>query len=176
MRTLKAILLVSALAWFSPSDPSFAASENWESLFDGKTLNGWVQRNGKAKYSVEDGMIVGTTVLDTPNSFLCTEKMYTDFVLELEFLVEPNMNSGIQIRSHSWKHYKNYRVHGYQVEIDPGTGPYKGDPENLLANGQPAPQTAPRSWSGGIYDEARRGWLNNLTKRPAARAAFKQNQ
>ena len=176
MRRLTAILFVFSLACVSLSSMSFAAGEDWESLFDGKTLNGWVQRNGKAKYSVEDAMIVGTTVLNTPNSFLCTKKMYTDFVLELEFLVEPDMNSGIQIRSHSWKHYKNYRVNGYQVEIDPGTGPYKGDPKNLLADGQPAPATAPRSWSGGIYDEARRGWLNNLTRSPAARAAFKQNQ
>jgi type 1 glutamine amidotransferase len=155
---------------------ALAAGEDWEHPFDGKTLNGWVQRNGQAKYTVENGMIVGTTVLDTPNSFLCTEKMYTDFILELEFLVAPGMNSGIQIRSNSFKHYKDYRVHGYQVEIDPGTGSYKKNPRNLLTDGKPAPETAPRSWSGGIYDEARRGWLNNLTKNPAARQAFKQNQ
>ncbi len=176
MRRLTAILLVFGLAFVSLSSMSHAAGEDWQNLFDGKTLNGWIQRGGKAKYAVEDAMIVGTTVLKTPNSFLCTEKLYTDFVLELEFLVEPDMNSGIQIRSHSWKHYKNSTVHGYQVEIDPGTGAYKRDPKNLLANGQPAPETAPRSWSGGIYDESRRGWLNNLTKNPAARAAFKQNQ
>jgi len=176
MRRLTAILLVFGLAFVSLSSMSLAAGEDWQNLFDGKTLNGWIQRGGKAKYAVEDAMIVGTTVLKTPNSFLCTEKMYTDFILELEFLVEPDMNSGIQIRSHSWKHYKNYRVHGYQIEIDPGTGSYKANPKNLLANGQAAPETASRSWSGGIYDEARRGWLNNLTKKPAARAAFKQNQ
>ena len=130
------------------------AAEEWENLFDGKTLNGWVQRNGKAKYTVEDGMIVGTTVLNTPNSFLCTEKNYTDFILELDFLAEPGMNSGIQIRSHSFKNYKDYRVHGYQVEID----------------------TSDRAWSGGIYDEARRGWLFDLKNKPEAQKAFKQNQ
>lgn len=133
---------------------AFAGAEEWQSLFDGKTLDGWVQRNGKALYTVEDGAIVGTTVLNTPNSFLCTEKMYADFVLELEFLVEPGMNSGIQIRSHSYKHYKNYRVHGYQVEID----------------------TSSRAWSGGIYDEGRRGWLYDLKDKPEAGAAFKQGQ
>ena len=176
MKRLRAILLVFGIASVSLSSISLAADEDWESLFDGKTLKGWIQRNGEAKYTVEDGMIVGTTVLNTPNSFLCTEKLYTDFILELEFLVEPDMNSGIQIRSHSWKHYKDYRVHGYQVEIDPGTGPYNRNPRNLLADGRPAPETEPRSWSGGIYDEARRGWLNNLTKKPAARKAFKQKQ
>jgi len=133
---------------------ALSSDAQWQSLFDGKTLDGWVQRNGKAKYTVEDGVIVGTTVLNTPNSFLCTEKMYTDFILELEFLVEPGMNSGIQIRSHSYQHYKDYRVHGYQVEID----------------------TSARAWSGGIYDEARRGWLYPLKDKPEAQAAFKQGQ
>lgn len=154
MKKLRLILLGFGIAFIALSSTSFAAAENWENLFDGKTLDGWVQRNGKAKYAVEDGMIVGTTVLNTPNSFLCTEKNYTDFILELEFLVEPGMNSGIQIRSHSWKHYKDYRVHGYQVEID----------------------TSDRAWSAGIYDEARRGWLFPLKDKPKARKAFKQNE
>ncbi|MEJ2701708.1 MAG: DUF1080 domain-containing protein, partial [Sedimentisphaerales bacterium] len=136
------------------SEASVGAGAQWESLFDGKTLNGWIQRNGKAKYTVEDGTIVGTTVLNTANSFLCTEKVYTDFILELDFIVEPGMNSGIQIRSHSYKNYNNYRVHGYQVEID----------------------TSSRAWSGGIYDEARRGWLYSLEGKPEAQKAFKQSQ
>jgi HEAT repeat protein/type 1 glutamine amidotransferase len=131
-----------------------ASAAEWQNLFNGKNLDGWIQRNGQAKYTVEDGTIVGTTVLNTPNSFLCTEKMYTDFILELEFLVQPGMNSGIQIRSNSFKHYKNYRVHGYQIEID----------------------TSSRAWSGGIYDEARRGWLFNLKDKPEAQKAFKQNE
>jgi len=175
MRRYIVLLLTFVLSGISLPEMSFAA-ENWENLFDGKTLNGWILRNGKAKYTVEDGMIVGTTVLNTPNSFLCTEKNYTDFIMELDFLVEQGMNSGIQIRSHSFKHYKDYRVHGYQVEIDTGTGPYNKNPKNLMANGSPAPPTAPRCWSGGIYDEARRGWINDLTKNPVARKAFKQNQ
>ena len=66
----------------------------WQDLFDGATLNGWTQKNGKAKYTVEDGMVVGTTVLGEPNSFLCTDTLYGDFILEYEFLVNPNMNSG----------------------------------------------------------------------------------
>ena len=154
MKRCIATLLTITFVYVSLSECSFAADAQWEDLFDGKTLNGWIQRNGKAKYTVEDGMIVGTTVLNTPNSFLCTEKMYTDFILELEFLVEPGMNSGIQIRSHSFKHYRDYRVHGYQIEID----------------------TSSRAWSGGIYDEARRGWLFPLKDKPEAQKAFKQNQ
>ena len=154
MKRFVTLFLISAIVYVSLPALSLAAQAQWENLFDGETLNGWIQRNGKAKYTVQDGMIVGTTVLNTPNSFLCTEKMYTDFILELEFLVKPGMNSGIQIRSNSFEHYKNYRVHGYQVEIDPSS----------------------RAWSAGIYDEARRGWLYDLKNKPKAQKAFKQNQ
>ncbi len=128
--------------------------KKWEALFDGKTLSGWIQRGGKARYHVEDGAIVGTTVPNTPNSFLCTEKTYSDFILELDFRIDPGLNSGVQIRSQSLKSYKNGRVHGYQVEIDPSV----------------------RAWSGGIYDEARRGWLNNLADNEPARKAFKNGE
>ena len=151
-----------------------AEQAKWESLFDGKTLNGWTQRGGKAKYFVEDGCIVGETVPHTPNSFLCTEKHYADFILELEFKADERLNSGVQIRSNSFKHYKNGRVHGYQVEIDPSLTRRSG--KNRLANGQPAPRSAPRSWTGGIYDEGRRGWLYDLSNNEAARKAIKRGE
>lgn len=125
----------------------------WISLFDGETLNGWTQKGGVAKYTVRDGAIVGTTVKKTPNSFLTSDKMYSDFILELDYKVDSSMNSGIQIRSNSFPYYKKGRVHGYQVEIDPSS----------------------RAWSAGIFDEARRGWLNPLDKNPEAQKAFKNN-
>ena len=126
----------------------------WQSLFNGKNLNGWKQLNGKALYTVKNGEIIGATVANTPNSFLATEKNYGDFILELELLVDTSMNSGVQIRSESNTEYQNGRVHGYQVEVDP------------LA----------RQWSGGIYDEGRRGWLYTMEYNPAGMKAFKNNQ
>ncbi len=138
----------------SPMPFAHSGEENWTNLFNGKDLNGWVQRGGKAKYTVEDGAIVGTSVPHTSNSFLCTDRDYSDFVLELDFKVDHALNSGVQIRSQSLPDYKDGRVHGYQVEIDP----------------------KPRAWSGGIYDEGRRGWLNNLEGNDPARKAFKQNE
>ncbi len=125
----------------------------WIPLFDGKTLNGWSTKGGEAKYTVKDGAIVGSSVKNTPNSFLTTDKMYGDFILELEYKVDSTMNSGIQIRSNSFPYYKDGRVHGYQIEIDPSD----------------------RAWSAGIYDEARRGWLVTMTDNPEAQKAFKQN-
>jgi hypothetical protein len=62
-------------------------AQTWTNLFDGKTLKGWKQLNGQAKYEVKNGMIVGTTVANTPNSFLVTEKDYGDFILELDLKV-----------------------------------------------------------------------------------------
>ncbi len=142
------------LVWVCMVSVLASAQEPWKPLFDGKDLTGWEQKGGQAVYTVEDGVIVGTTVLDTPNSFLCTQQFYSDFILELEFKVDPKLNSGIQIRSHSVPEYNNGRVHGYQVEIDPSE----------------------RAWTAGIYDEARRGWLATLEKNPQARAAFRQNE
>jgi len=147
-------------------------SDTWTYLFDGQTLDGWIQRGGDALYYVENGTIVGQTVIDTPNSFLCTDVNYGNFILELDFIVDNELNSGIQIRSESRPDYKNGKVHGYQVEIGPSLAPYTGNPKNLLANGMAASPYEPRSWSGGIYDEARRGWLYDLTHNEAARNAF----
>jgi hypothetical protein len=131
-----------------------AQNDGWVNLFNGKDLTGWKQLNGEAKYTVENGVIVGTTVLNTPNSFICTEKNYSDFVFEVDLLVEPDMNSGIQFRSESKSDYNNGRVHGYQCEVDPSA----------------------RAWSGGIYDEARRGWLYTLELNPKAQPALKMGE
>lgn len=162
LRTAFTLLLFATLALNAHA----GQKGGWVDLFDGKTKQGWTQKGGVAKYDVEDGMIVGRAVLDTPNSFLCTGKEYGDFILELEFKADEGINSGIQIRSHCYdkettveikgkqKAFPAGRVHGYQVEID----------------------TSDRAWSAGIYDESRRGWLNDLKDNPEARAAFKQNE
>jgi hypothetical protein len=132
-----------------------ASKDGWTELFNGKDLTGWVQRNGEAEYKVENKEIIGISKADTPSSFLCTEKNYGDFILEFELKADTALNSGVQIRSHSLPEFKNGRVHGYQVEIDPSK----------------------RGWSGGIYDEARTGWLYPVTPyNTAAAASFKNTE
>ncbi len=125
-------------------------SDGWVSLFNGKDLDNFEKKNGKAEYHIEGDQIVGVSTLNTPNTFLCTKKHYEDFILEVEVMVDPRLNSGIQIRSNSLPDYRDGRVHGYQVEIDPSS----------------------RAYSGGIYDEARRGWLYPLANNEAGRHAF----
>ena len=142
------------------------SNDGFRPLFNGKNLDGWTQRGGKAEYTIEDDMIVGTSVPNTPNSFLCTDQLYGNFVLEFDYKVDPLLNSGVQIRSLVYdedrtvevqgkeRRFRAGVVHGYQVEIDPSD----------------------RAWSAGIYDESRRGWLYNLQNNPRARAAFRQNE
>jgi hypothetical protein len=128
-----------------------ASGEGFTALFDGQSTAGWVQRGGKAVYAVEDGALVGRTVLGEKNSFLCPPLDYADFVLDFEVMVDPKLNSGVQIRSASRPDYRDGLVHGYQVEIDPSE----------------------RGFSGGIYEEQRRGWLTNTDDAAAARKAFR---
>ena len=130
-----------------------AAQDNWISLFDGETLEGWTVHSGHAPYRVEDGAIVGQAIKNSPNTFLCTDREFSDFILEFEVLLEDDeLNSGVQFRSQIapqelvfW--FRNDqgkyqpitipadRVYGYQVEISSGAG------------------------SGGVYDEARRAMM-----------------
>ena len=72
-------------------------AKDWVNLFDGKTFKGWEKRGGTAEFVVEDGVILGTGPKRSPNTFLCTKKIYSDFVLELEFKVDTALNSGVQI-------------------------------------------------------------------------------
>lgn len=144
-KTIYTLLIAAVLL------PAMSFGQKWTNLFDGKTLKGFHQLNGQAKYEVINGAMVGTTVANTPNSFMATDKEYGDFILEVDLKVDNSMNSGIQFRSLSKPEENNGRVHGYQVEIDPST----------------------RGWSGGIYDEARRGWLFQNEMNPAAKKAFK---
>lgn len=138
-----AALSLSLLCACQPND-------GWQKLFNGKDLTGFKQLNGEAPYRVEDGCLVGTSVKGQPNSFMATEQNYGDFILEFEVMCDPSLNSGVQFRSESLPNYNNGRVHGYQCEIDPSD----------------------RAWSGGVYDEARRGWLVPLTDNDAGRAAY----
>lgn len=94
--------------------------DGWSSLFDGTTLEGWTQKNGTAKYSVDEGTILGVTEKGSPNSFLCSDKDYSDFELTFEVKVHDQLNSGVQIRSKSLPEFNNGRVHGPQVEIEAG--------------------------------------------------------
>ena len=149
LRSLALLALLSSFAKATedPQDDGFVA------LFDGKTLDGWEQKNGTATYAAEDGCIVGKTTEGSPNSFLATKKSYGDFELKFEVKVDDQLNSGVQIRSASKPEYNNGVVHGPQVEI------------------------AVDGTAGFIFGESlKTGWLSEDRSNPAARAAFKKGE
>lgn len=148
---MKRIILILAILGMISIDSS--AQTNWRTLFNGKNLKGWTKINGNAEYVVKDGVIIGTTKFDTPNTFLAYNEEFSDFILEFDFKVDDALNSGVQFRSASVESYRDGRVHGYQFEIDP----------------------SPRAWSAGIYDEARDGWLYTIEDQ-ASKAAFRNGE
>ena len=140
-------------------------AQGWIALFDGKTLDGWTVRGGKAEYRVEDGAIVGKTVDGSPNTFLC-KGPFSDFELEFEVLCDDELNSGVQIRSHVYKEDTPQEsnpnrkraageVYGYQCEIaEHSTGT-----------------------AGNFWDEARRTkWLDDWSDKPEAKKAFRNGE
>ena len=155
MFRFRIVLAIAGLGLLAGCSGSSGESPGgWSDLTPGPDLAGWQILNGQAEFRVEDGTVIGVTTPDTPNSFLATRAVYSDFELEFDFLVDPEVNSGVQIRSLSTPDYRDGRVHGYQLEIDPSD----------------------RAWTAGIYDEARRKWLFPMSPNPAAQAAFRQGE
>ena len=142
----------ASLAFVVLATQAATADDGWKDLFNGKNLDGWEQHSGKAKYFVADGILVGESVTNTGNSFLCPTQAFGDFELELDYQVDGALNSGVQFRSEIFPDARTLhvdgrdiklpadRMHGYQFEIDM-------DPKRA------------RWWSGGVYDEMRRNWL-----------------
>ncbi|MEM6757510.1 MAG: family 16 glycoside hydrolase, partial [Planctomycetota bacterium] len=144
--------------WVAPLDHGETDAGPMVELFDGETLDGWVVRGGKSEFAVEDGVIVGTAVPHSGgNTFLLTEQTYGDFELTYEVKVpRGKLNSGVQVRSHVDGGIDNRsgRVRGYQIEADQND----------------------RAYSGGVYDEARRGWIAPLVDKPYARRAWRPGE
>lgn len=131
-----------------------AQDDGFTSLTNGRDLSNWETYGGEAPYELRDSVIVGTAVVNTPNTFLCTDRPYDDFILELEFNDDAPLNSGVMARG-QWRQEGDIRrIYGYQVEIDPSA----------------------RGYTGGIYDEARRGWIYPLHYNEPARTAYRQGE
>lgn len=133
-------------------------------LFNGHDLSGWTIKGGPMPFVAQDGIIVGKCDPAVRlNSFLATDKTYTDFIFTAEYRWEVTSNSGIMLRA-ATRPLKDgeqpqledrslMRVFGLQCEID----------------------SSPRRWTGGIYGEAMGGWkypLSKETGHKTARAAI----
>jgi hypothetical protein len=151
MKNTAYILLLTVLTNFSLA--KHHEKGDLKSIFNGKNLDGWTQKNGTASYRIEKGAIIGKTMEGSPNSFLCTDKLYGDFELQFEVkLINDELNSGVQIRSQTKelndkeksRGDKFGRVNGPQVEIE--ATKEKG------------------AESGYVYGEAIGGWMTPKEK------------
>jgi len=86
-----------------------AARKGFTSLFNGKDLTGW-ESIGNAKWTVEDGILVGQQSEDGGVGELLTEKSFDDFVLSVTFKVAWPANTGV------WFRYQNPSK-AYQADI-----------------------------------------------------------
>jgi len=130
-------------------------AQEWVELFNGKNLKGWEKLDGTAEYRVENGEVIGVSRIKTPNTFMATREVYSDFILEYEMKMDRGLNSGVQIRSTAKQADGKKRVNGYQVECD--------DHDS-------------RPWAGGIYEEAARGWLYPMAYNMKAAKANKRGE
>jgi hypothetical protein len=102
----------------------------WTPLFDGKSLTGWRTLTGKAiaGWVAEDGVLHYAPPRGGSGNDIYTEKEYANFVLELEWRIVPDGNSGIKYRMKFYdKEYAGpeYQILGPKAEGDP-RGPSKG--------------------------------------------------
>lgn len=123
-------------------------------LFNEKNLKGWKALNGVAKFYVENKAIIGVTTKGSPSTYLSTKKKYTNFILEYEIKIDNTLNGGVQIRSHYDASKGKNKVYGLQVEAD----------------------TSPRNWTGGLFDQSRRGWRYTVEYNPEVKSAYKKEQ
>lgn len=127
MMFMKCIIVSLAILCLS----AFAAPPKFKKLFNGKDLTGWTI-HGTEKWYVDNGELVCESGPDKQYGYLSTNKPYYNFVLELEFKLEANGNSGVFLRSS----IEGTKISGWQVEVAP-----------------------PDHNSGGIYESYGRGWL-----------------
>jgi hypothetical protein len=131
---------------------STANAAEWTTLFNGKDIKGWEKKGGEASYQVEDGCIVGTTKPNTPNTFLCPPKSYSDFELTFEVKCDPALNSGVQIRSIS----SADEIPAGLSEKDAAKAKKKADGKSLFG---PQVEIAANGNAAGVWFEGVGGWL-----------------
>ena len=69
-------------------------------IFNGKNLTGWVAPENNTWWTVSDGMLLVKSGPEKKGSILWTEKKYTNFIVQADFLMgDGTVDSGIFLRS-----------------------------------------------------------------------------
>jgi hypothetical protein len=129
---------------FTTLTPFLAFAQNWVSIFDGKSLQGWTKVDPPINVKIEEGMMkLHMTPHTLRHAFIRTNTTYQDFILELEFRRDLTMDSGILFRAENAPDSAFSALFGYQIKIDPQIN---------------------RNWTGGIMTDFGNGfqWLATL--------------
>ena len=124
---MKYLLIILSIFLISATDPN----AGFKRIFNGRDLTGWTI-HGTEKWYVENRELVCESGPDKQYGYLSTNKKYKNFILQLQFKLEANGNSGVFIRSD----IEGTKISGWQVEVAPAD-----------------------HHTGGIYESYGRGWM-----------------
>ena len=124
---MKYLLVILSIFLISATDPN----AGFKRIFNGRDLTGWTI-HGTEKWYVENRELVCESGPDKQYGYLSTNKKYKNFILQLQFKLEANGNSGVFIRSD----IEGTKISGWQVEVAPAD-----------------------HHTGGIYESYGRGWM-----------------
>ena len=126
------------------NDKQEKKEEGFSDLFNKKDLKGWFTPYDWGEIKIIDEEI---HLKANKKFFLLTDREFADFIFEGEIMMpDAQSNSGFMFRCAAEENH----VWGYQAEVDPSE----------------------RRWSGGLYDESRRGWLHPKKGDKASEQAF----
>ena len=128
---MKNVLLIFSFLLISAA----AQAQGTKKLFNGKDLTGWTI-HGTEKWYVENSNLICESGPEKQYGYLSTDKNYKNFIMEYDFKLEANGNSGVFIRTT----IDGTKISGWQVEVAP-----------------------PGNGTGGIYESYGRGWLTKPT-------------
>lgn len=127
------IFFLFSIAYSMSGFDAHSKNAQWQELFNGKDLEGWHNPYPHGEARVADGII---ELVANKKFFLAYDHPVSNFEMRAEIkLPDGKANSGILFRSQK---RENGTMFGYQAEVD----------------------GSDRRWSGGLYDEGRRGWVH----------------
>ena len=104
------IILSGCLSFMLPAHQQKSTTQQWISLFDGKTLNGWhgFNKSGSiTNWTIEDGaMVCLGAAKDAHGGDIVTNNLYGNFELKWEWKITRGGNSGVMYHVVENKKYK----------------------------------------------------------------------
>lgn len=111
------VCFVICLSLFSCSSTNQPKSNNWISLFDGKSLSNWKVSGNKNTFTLQDGMIVANGPV--AHLFYDGEVQnhdFKNFEFKADVMTTPGSNSGIYFHT-AWQE-SGWPQKGYEVQIN----------------------------------------------------------